>query len=428
MEVLLNLLQSIFNLGASTFLPIVLCIVGIFFKLDFWRSLKSGLLVGIGLLGLNAAVTILITTIAPVTGYFAEIGKGFTIVDAGWPVLASAAWSTPFSVVIIPACLLINIALIRAKFTKTLNVDIWDFWHFMFTAAMAYYLLLGAGVNVVVAYIIGLVIALSLSVLALKFADIMGPAWREYFGLEGTSAPHQAGISIWIIATIVNKILDKIPGINKINFTMESFAKKFGGIGDTTILGFIAGALLALFTKQTPAVILSTGVGVAGAMVLMPRMVSLLLEGITPIGKAATNYMQSKMGEDAEIYMGMDIALGLGDSTTIAAGIIMIPITVLIAIILPGNKFFPLGTLPALVYFTCMCALPAKGDLFRTVVTCSIYVLYYIAACNFLAVPATMVVAASKTVDVAGNLIVGSALDALPNLIVAIIAKLLGLF
>ncbi len=426
MQVLFNAVQGIINLGAAAFLPIVLCIIGIIFKMDFWKALKSGLLVGIGFTGLNAVVSILINTISPVTDYYAATGSGFTIVDAGWPTLAGAAWATPFAAIIIPVCLILNIVLIKVKFTKTLNVDIWDYWHFMFTGAMVYYLMISNGINTGIAYVVGLVISLGLSIFALKIADIMGPTWRDYFGLEGTSAPHQAGQTIWLVALVVEKIIEKIPGLNKINVSMDTFAKKLGGFGDSTILGFVAGALLAIFTRQTPAVILSTAVGIASSMVLMPRMVSLLLEGITPIGKAATTFLKSKMGEDTEIEMGMDVALGIGDSTAITASIIMIPITVGIALIYPGNKFFPLGTLPTLVYYTAMCALAAKGDLFKTLLTTTIYMVYLVFAMNFLAAPATAVIAASKFVDVGNNLMVGTSLEAIPNLIVGIVSKILG--
>ncbi|MBQ2658680.1 MAG: PTS galactitol transporter subunit IIC [Erysipelotrichaceae bacterium] len=428
MSFLFNTVQGIINLGAAVFLPIALCVLGVIFKMNFWKAMKSGLLVGIGFTGLNAVVGILINTITPVTDYYAATGSGFTIVDAGWPTLAGAAWATPFAAIIIPVCLVLNILLIRVKFTRTLNVDIWDYWHFMFSGAMVYYLLISHGVNAGLAYIIGLVISLGLSIFALKIADIMGPKWRDYFGLEGTSAPHQAGQTIWLIALVVEKIVEKIPGINKINISMDTFAKKLGGFGDSTILGFVAGVLLALLTRQSFPVILSTGVGIASSMVLMPRMVSLLMEGITPIGKAATSFIKSKMGEDTEIEMGMDIALGLGDSTAITASIIMIPITVGIALVFPGNKFFPLGTLPTLVYYTAMCALAANGDLFKTVITTSIYMVYLVFAMNFLAVPATAVIAASKFVEVGNNLMVGTSLEAIPNLITGIIAKILGWF
>lgn len=428
MTVVLNFIQSIINLGAAAFLPIVICIVGVIFRLDFWKALKGGLLVGIGFTGLNAVVSILINAIAPVTEFYAAEGAGFTIVDAGWPTLAGAAWATPFAVLIIPICLIVNIVLLRSRLTKTLNVDIWDYWHFMFTGAMAYYLLIGKGVNTGIAYAVGLIIAIVLSIVALFLADKMQPSWSEFFGLEGTSVPHQAALTTWLFCSFFNKIIAKIPGLNKIDFNLDTFSKKIGGIGETTILGFIMGAVLALFTRQGITGALSCGVGIAASVVLMPRMVSLLLEGITPIGKAATAYMKKKVGSEQEIYMGMDVALCLGDPTTITSGIIMIPIMVALALIIPGNSYFPLSTLPALVYTTCMASLAARGNLFRTILLSTLYLAFQIVVLNFLAIPATMIVEASGTFDVGGVQIVGSALDAFPNLIVGIIGKLAHLF
>ena len=93
----------------------------------------------------------------------------------------------------------------------------------------------------------------------------------------------------------------------------------------------------------------------AAVMVLIPRMVGIMMEGLSPIGTAANAYMKKKIGEDADVYIGMDIALGLGDPCCITCTAIMIPLTIVMAFIIPDMRFFPLGILAEVCYLAPMC-------------------------------------------------------------------------
>lgn len=114
-------------------------------------------------------------------------------------------------------------------------------------------------------------------------------------------------------------------------------------------IGLLVGAFLALLTRQDLGALLTIGMGVAASMVLIPRMVSVMMEGLTPMGNAANDYMHRKIGDDADIYIGMGIALGLGDPACITCSSIMIPVTILLAFLIPDMRFFPLGILAEIV-------------------------------------------------------------------------------
>ena len=93
-----------------------------------------------------------------------------------------------------------------------------------------------------------------------------------------------------------------------------------------------------------------------------------MMEGLTPMGNAANDYMHRKIGDDADIYIGMDIALGLGDPACITCSAIMIPVTILLAFLIPDMRFFPLGILAEVCYLAPMCVLTSKGNIFRTLI------------------------------------------------------------
>lgn len=420
MDIIYNAVQWVLGLGATAMLPIIITIFGLLFGMKFSRALKSGLSIGIGFQGLQLVIGFLTSTLKPVVEVFEVSGKGFDIVDMGWQTLSAAAWATPFAALVVPLGFLLNVILLRAKFTDTLNVDIWNFWHFIFSGAIVYVL--------TDSYILGLGFSLLLVVISLKLADRLAPRWVEYFGIEGTTCTTIYHIAtLQPIAWLTNKIIDKIPGLNKADINLGKMGNKFEILGDPAIQGLLAGALLALIGRQPFDAVIKVGVSVAAVMILMPRMVSLLMEGLSPLGKAAREKMGKQIEEEERtLNIGMDIALGLGDPTVITSAILMVPIAVGLALIIPGNRFFPLSMLASLAYDTSLCAMWSKGNLLRTLISSTLLMVYTIFTFNFMAPLATGVVNWAN-IETPG-LIVGGALNSIPNFIVSVIGKLLGMF
>lgn len=99
---------------------------------------------------------------------------------------------------------------------------------------------------------------------------------------------------------------------------------------------------------------------VAAIMVLFPRMIRLIVEGLLPISDGARKFFQ-KYFKGREVYIGLDTAVTLGHPTTIAVGLLLIPIMLILASILPGNKVLPLADLPVAPFFICMATVIHRG-------------------------------------------------------------------
>lgn len=334
----------------------------IIFRMKFGQAVKAGLLVGIGFQGLSLAVNLLTTTIQPVMDYYEEMGSGYDVLEIGFAALGGASWTVPFAVFAIPAIVIINLILVRAKITKVLNVDIWNFMHFLVPGALAYALFGSA--------VVGFLVTVALSVVTLFFSQWLAPKWGEFFGLEGTTCTTLAFASwVYPISYLLNKLIDKIPGVNKIDLDMDKVGEKLGIFGDPAIIGIVVGLFLSVLTKQDVSSLLTICMGIAAVMVLIPRMVGIMMEGLTPIGNAANEYMKNKLGEDEDVYIGMDIALGLGDPACITCTAIMIPLTIAMAFVIPDMRFFPLGILAEVCYLAPMYVLTGKGNIFRSLIS-----------------------------------------------------------
>ena len=59
----------------------------------------------------------------------------------------------------------------------------------------------------------------------------------------------------------------------------------------------------------------------------------------------------------------------IGHPVTVSAAIILIPITLGLALILPGNKVLPFGDLASLFYFVALVPFMTNGNLFRSVIS-----------------------------------------------------------
>jgi PTS system galactitol-specific IIC component len=355
--------QWVLGLGAAAFLPVIILGVGVAFGMRPASALRSGLYIGIGFQGLNLVLGVLTGTMGPITRAMAAAsGIKLDVLDAGWEMSSAAAWATPYAALVIPLGVVLNILLLRAKFTKTLNVDIWNYWHFLYASSLAY-VITGN-------FLWGLFIALLYSAICLKVADWLSPIWQNYWDLQGTSCTTLGNTAnIGAMSAFFGKIIDMIPGVNKVVITPAGIQEKFGVLGEPMFLGAIVGGGIAIIGRQKPDVVIKTAVAVSAVMVLMPRMVQLLMEGLRPIALAAQEKMKvSLKGQDVRI--GMDVALGLGDPTVISTTLLMIPVKLLLAFILPGNRFFPLAGL-ASPYLPVFPSAFGKGNIWRSMIICT---------------------------------------------------------
>lgn len=382
MEALSNAIQLVLNLGAKAILPIIIFILGLFFRMKAKDAIIAGLTVGLGFLGLGLIVNLLTSTLQPAVDYYQELGTGYTIIDIGWAAVGAASWMAPFAALAIPVGLLLNLLLIRFKIVKTMNIDIWNYMHFLIPGFLTYVLF-----NSVIA---GFLVTILMSVIALFAGDKLAPLWQDYFKLEETTCT-TVNLVAWTfpVAWLVNRIIDFIPVVNKIDLSMEKIHKRIGIFGDPMVIGLIVGILLGVLTKQDVSEIISMGIGVAGVMLLMPKMVGVMMGGLAPVGKAANKFMKKRMGDNENLSIGMDVALGMGDPTVITTTVITIPLVILAALVLPNVQFFPVGMLTSVCYFAVVCTLASKGNLFRSILSTLIFCIISMYTCAYVAPGAT---------------------------------------
>lgn len=358
-------LEWFVDLGASVMLPILLFIFGIILGTKPAKAFKAGLTVGIGFIGLNLVIGLLTNSLGPASQAMVEnFGFALDTIDVGWPAAAAISYGTALGSLAIPIGIGLNVLLLVIGFTKTLNVDIWDYWHCAFTGSLVYVLtgdfylgLYTIAVHVLVVFFLGDLIAKDIS---------------KFYGFPNITFPHGASAPSYLIALPLNWVFDRIPGFNKLKADPETIQKRLGIFGDTTVMGVLIGIVIGILAGYNVTEILQLGVTTGGIMMLMPRMVSLLMEGLSPISEAASEFVRKKL-PNRDVYIGMDSALSVGHPAVLSSALLIVPITLFLAVILPGNTVLPFGDLATIPFLICLMTPVFKGNIVRTVVAGSLY-------------------------------------------------------
>jgi len=371
-----NIYNFLTGLGVSLLLPIIITILGLIFGQKLRTALRAGLTLGAGFISLNLVIGLLIGEMVPVVNNMVEAtGSNLSILDVGWGVAAAIAFGTTAGSLVILVCLGTNIIMLALKLTKTLNVDIWNFWNQAFTASVCY---IASG-----SMAWAMVAAAIHTIYELWIADITAKQVQEFYNLPGISIPHGWAVTSVPIIAAVNWVLDRIPGVKDIHWDESNIREKWGIFGEPLFLGVLLGIGVGLFGGlwKDPAKLITLGITVGTAMILIPKVIGFFMEALTPIAESAKEFMKNRFG-GREFYIGLDSAVLIGHPITVAAGIIMIPIVLGLALILPGNRVLPFGDLASTFYFVAMAPFMSKGNLFRSIVCGTVIFVVVLYACT----------------------------------------------
>ena len=354
----MGVIQYIVDLGPTVMLPLIIFIIGLLLKQGVGKSLRSGLTVGIGFVGINLVISLMTQNLGDAAKAMAEnYNLGLDVIDLGWPGTAPMAWASDMGLIAIPIAIGVNILMLVTKMTKVVNVDIWNIWHIAFTGAMVQ---VATG-----SYVWGIVGIIVHAAIIYKLGDIFTPVTDEYFGLDGIAMPHGTSAYLGVIASPIDDLIERIPGLNKITLTPEKIEERLGVFGQPTIIGAILGFVIGLLAQYPIGQAATLAVQMAGVMVLMPMVVKLIMEGLIPISESA-RAMLDKRFSGSDFRIGLDCALMLGDPAVVATSMLFVPLTILIAVLLPGNRILPFGDLATIGFFVAIAVGVHKGNIFRT--------------------------------------------------------------
>ena len=344
-----EIMRYILDLGPTVMLPIVIIIFSKLLGMKLGDCFKSGLHIGIGFVGIGLVIGLMLDSIGPAAKAMAEHFQiNLHVIDIGWPGSSPMTWASQIALVAIPVAIAVNIVMLVTRMTRVVNVDIWNIWHMTFTGAMLH---IATG-----SYWIGILGVVVHAAFVYKLGDWFAKDTRDFFGLEGIAIPHGSSAYLGPVAVLVDTIIDKIPGLNRIHFSADDIQKRFGPFGEPVTVGFVMGLVIGALA----------GYDLKGILQLAVKTAA--VDGLTPIAKQARKRLQAKFGGQ-EFLIGLDPALLLGHTSVVSASLIFIPLTILIAVVVPGNQVLPFGDLATIGFFVAMAVAVHQGNLFRTLIS-----------------------------------------------------------
>lgn len=356
----MGVIQYILGLGVSVMMPIIIFILCMIFRVKLSKAITSSLMVGIAFVAINMVIGFLMGKLGPVVSTFVQrTGLSLTVLDVGWPTAASVTWSSPIAAFFIPIGVLVNAVLLFTSLTKTINVDIWNYWVFGLSGALVTF--------ITGSFLLGIAAFVITEVIILLIADRTAKTVQEFFEIPRVSIPHGNAAPFALLAYPLEYIFSRIPGFKDLKADSEAIRKKFGLLGEPMILGLIIGIALSLIAGYDIKGILDTGISVAAVMIVLPRMTKILMEGLMPLSDAAGDFMK-KHFPGKEFYIGLDSAILSGAPEVMATGLVLIPISVLLAFIVPGNKVIPVADIVGLPFIVSLTVPIYKGNIVRSIV------------------------------------------------------------
>ncbi len=350
----------ILNLGAPVMMPIIFTVLGVCIGVKVGKAVKSGLLIGVGFVGLSVITGLLTSALGPALKEVVRIyDLQLAVFDMGWPAAASIAYNTTVGTFIIPVCLGINLVMLLTRTTHTINIDLWNYWHYAFIGAIVYF----ASDNIWY----GFFAAIVCYILTLIVADLTAKKFQKFYGkVDGISIPQPFCAGFVPFAVLINKALDKIPGVNKVNIDADGMKKKFGLLGEPLFLGVIVGCMVGIFAGYELPKILLLGVQMGAVMELIPRITGLFIEGLMPISDATRQLIAKKFKNAEGLNIGMSPALVIGHPATLVVSLLLIPVIILLSVVLPGNEFLPLASLAGMFYLFPLVLPITNGNVLKT--------------------------------------------------------------
>lgn len=358
METLSAAVNWVVGLGAAVFLPMVMFVIGMIFGMKPGKAFKAGVMLGIAFTAISAINSALLSgTIAPVAQTAMEnSGTGLEFIDVGWTPASMIAWAWPLAATVFPLQIVINLIMLALNWTDTLNVDLWNVWTKIFLAAIAY---MATG-NLIIAYVVASIFVIA----ELKLGDFLALDIQKSTGIPDVTCTHSGLANILPMMPIV-WLVDRIPFLKDKTFDAATIQQKIGFLGDPAIIGIAMGLIIGAVGGAGVEGSLKLAIAVASYVIVLPRIAALFSEALMPISNAATNFMKARF-PGRKFYIGLDWPILTANPAVVTTAVLLIPVTILLAIVLPGNKTLPFGDVANLCAFIIGAAVLFRGDILKT--------------------------------------------------------------
>ena len=371
---MLAALQNFCNVfGATIVVPVMIFMVSLFLKVSPKRAFFSALRAGVGLTGFGW----IISSFTPlVTKYIQQMvetaGLNLPIVDIGWQTGSLTAFSSSIGLSFFVFGLLIELVLFLVGITRVfVPSNLWNNFGYMIWGTMAY----AATGNFALSFAFMVFVLLY----SLIMSEVIADRWSDYYGVKNATINSIHNIETLIPALILDPLWNLL-GVNKVKLNPESLKTKLGIFGEPMTLGFILGLVIGILgsLKDLASLdawggILGFAMSLAAVMTVFPLITGVFASAFGPLAEAVEKNKKQEtetaetLADKKRWFIAVDDGVGFGEPATIIAGLILVPIMVFLALLLPGNRALPVVDLIAIPFMIEAMIAVSKGNILKAI-------------------------------------------------------------
>jgi len=362
--------KYLIDLGPVIILPALLFMIGLFTTRNIFKNLRNCLFIFLGMTGIALLITMFVNFFEPLSNtILINSLKEYEIIDAGWTLTEIVFLNSSLLLYIILGVFSLNLIMLLLRLTRTINIDLWGYWNFLLAGAIIY--------AITEVQWIAVLISIIVAAITFSLADIYASHIESYYGIRGISNT-QSHIICWApISHLVNAVMNKIPFIKKLHLFYCEIHYKLGFLSEPMIFGFLAGFIIGLITRYRTITLnlgtdilyaLSSGLRLSFIMILLPRAVNLLMMGLVPAIDNLRSLIRRRITRRT-IYIGIDSIVLVGHPSVIVLSVIIIPLTIFISTLLPGNRVLPSADLVIIPFLVVWAVTISRGDLIRSFIS-----------------------------------------------------------
>ncbi len=354
--------ETFFSFKAYVILPVFMLILACIARMKFRDALTAAIRIAAGFAGIFVVFNFFVSQIGPVIdSIIARRGLEYPVMDIGWPPLAAITWSSALTPIAIVLVMLVNMLMLATRATKNLYIDLWNYWHFAF---------LGVLIQTATGSLpLGLASVVVITIFTVKMAEWSAPYVKRSTDLDGiaVSPLSVAGLLPWAVS--LDALFDRIPFVRSLDWNPSSHeGKKDSLLGEPMVIGFLVGAFLSALAGYGVRGLLETSVNIAAVMFLLPKCGALIGDGMGSVSRAFKTLIERRFPSFTGLSIAMDTGFLLTNPSVIATGLILMPVSLALAFILPGNRVLPVGDLPNLISVFSLSVLIFRGNVVRSVI------------------------------------------------------------
>lgn len=359
MDILQSALSWFFSFKAFVMLPVVVLAIALFARMKPGSAVIAVLQLGAGFAGIFLVYDVFLGLLKPAVEAAAQVrGLNFPVVDAGWPPLAAITWAGWIAPVSIAAVLVLNLVLLFLRLTKTLYIDLWNYWHFAFLGA----LVLALTANLWLAF--GSVLAIA--VLTFKTTEWSAQHVKREIAIDGV------GISPFSVACLLpwaeacNAAFDRIPVVKHWNWNPGKAESKPSAWGQPMVIGALLGVFLGVLAGYEFRKTAELAIQIAAVLFIMPQCGALIGKSMNQVSEALRLRLAKRL-KGRSVVIGLDTGFLMTNASVMTTGLILMPLSLGLAFLIPGNKMLPAGDLPNLISIFSLSVLIFRGNVIRAV-------------------------------------------------------------